>query len=189
MQSKRSVNVPKQNCDRPIDGFALDVIYGGHVGGTTLRNILLVPLSDPAGVAGGWHYCLSIPERLIANQELLVLYIVFIFYVDPNFVVVNLYDNVTLTCPFNTQSIKFSKDSQPIGVGQTTTQNRKYLISGNSLTLIRFVIMDNGLYSCSGRDANGGTKTFNWALHINLTTTSSKYCAYTPSPLLATRAL
>ena len=30
--------------------------------------MLLVPLSDPAGL-GGWH-CLPHPERLIANQEL-----------------------------------------------------------------------------------------------------------------------
>ena len=41
--------------------------HGGHVGGTTQRNVLLVPLSDPAGV-GGWH-CVPHPERLIANQE------------------------------------------------------------------------------------------------------------------------
>ena len=40
----------------------------GYVGGTTQRNILLIPLLDPAGV-GGWH-CPPYPERLIANQEL-----------------------------------------------------------------------------------------------------------------------
>ena len=34
------------------------------------RNILLVPLSNPAGV-GGWH-CPPYPERLIANQEYLL---------------------------------------------------------------------------------------------------------------------
>ena len=41
--------------------------HGGHVGGTTQKNMLLVTLSDPAGV-GGWH-CLPHPQRLIANQE------------------------------------------------------------------------------------------------------------------------
>ena len=41
--------------------------HGGHVGGTTQRNILSIPLSDPASV-GGWH-CLPHPKRLIANQE------------------------------------------------------------------------------------------------------------------------
>ena len=41
--------------------------HGGHVGGKTQKNMLLVPLSDPAGV-GGCH-CLPHPERLIANQE------------------------------------------------------------------------------------------------------------------------
>ena len=40
--------------------------HGGHVGGTTQRNMLSIPLSDPAGV-GGWH-CLPYPDRLIANQ-------------------------------------------------------------------------------------------------------------------------
>ena len=48
----------------------LEVQHGGHVGGTTQRNILLVPLSDPAGV-GGCH-CPPYPERLIANQEYLL---------------------------------------------------------------------------------------------------------------------
>ena len=43
--------------------------HGGHVEGTTQRNMLLIPLSNPAGV-GGWH-CPLHPERLIANQELL----------------------------------------------------------------------------------------------------------------------
>ena len=42
--------------------------HGGHVGGITQKNVLLVPLSDPAGVGGG--HCLPYPERLIANQEL-----------------------------------------------------------------------------------------------------------------------
>ena len=41
--------------------------HGGHVGGATQKNMLLIPLSDPAGM-GGWR-CLSHPERLIANQE------------------------------------------------------------------------------------------------------------------------
>ena len=47
--------------------FAFDVMHGDHVGGTTQRNIVIVPFSDPAGV-GGWH-CVPHPERLIANQE------------------------------------------------------------------------------------------------------------------------
>ena len=41
--------------------------HGGHVGGLTQKNMLLVPLLDPAGV-GGCH-CLPHPDRLIANQE------------------------------------------------------------------------------------------------------------------------
>ena len=50
--------------------YIIDVFiwrHGGHVGGTTQKNMLLVPLSDPAGV-GGWH-CVPHAERLIANQE------------------------------------------------------------------------------------------------------------------------
>ena len=58
------------NSKRSLTGTQLMVCiwrHGGHIGGTTQRNILLVPLSDPAGV-GGWH-CVPHPERLIANQE------------------------------------------------------------------------------------------------------------------------
>ena len=46
--------------------FAFDIM-AAMLGGTTQRNILFVPLSDPAGV-GGWH-CVQHPERLIANQQ------------------------------------------------------------------------------------------------------------------------
>ena len=42
--------------------------HGGHVGSITQGNMLLIPLSDSAGV-GGW-YCPPYPERLIAKQEL-----------------------------------------------------------------------------------------------------------------------
>ena len=42
--------------------------HGGHVRRTTQRNMLLISLSNPAGV-GGWH-CPPHPQRLIANQEL-----------------------------------------------------------------------------------------------------------------------
>ena len=49
----------------PIDG--LHLTPRRHVGGVTQKNMLLVPLLDPAGV-GGCH-CLSHPERLIAIQE------------------------------------------------------------------------------------------------------------------------
>ena len=38
------------------------------VGGTTQKNMLLIPLLDPADV--GWRHCPLHPERLIANQEL-----------------------------------------------------------------------------------------------------------------------
>ena len=41
--------------------------HGGHVGGTTQRNMLLISLSDPADM-DGWH-CLPHLKRLIANQE------------------------------------------------------------------------------------------------------------------------
>ena len=41
--------------------------HGGHVGGTTQRNMLLISLSDPAGM-GGWH-CPPHRKRMIANQE------------------------------------------------------------------------------------------------------------------------
>ena len=37
-------------------------------GGTTKRNMVIIPLLDPAGVTD-WH-CPLYPERLIANQEL-----------------------------------------------------------------------------------------------------------------------
>ena len=97
----------------------------------------------------------------------------FIFYVELKFVVVNLHDNVTLTCPFNAQSITFYKDHQTIVVTQTANQNTKYLISGNSLTLINFVVTDNGMYGCKVGQTK---KTFTWALHINLTTTSKYIC-------------
>ena len=90
--------------------------------------------------------------------------------------VVNLHDNVTLTCPFNAQSITFYKDHQIIGVNQNT----RYLISGNSLTLIKFVMRDNGLYECKVGQTK---KKFTWALHINLTTTS-KFDKNTPSTFL-----
>ena len=45
------------------------MVCGGHVGGITQNNmlLLLVPLLNPAGLDG--CYCLSHPERLIANQE------------------------------------------------------------------------------------------------------------------------
>ena len=43
--------------------------HGGHVGDTTQRNMLLIPLLDPAEV--GDRHCPLHPERLIANQEYL----------------------------------------------------------------------------------------------------------------------
>ena len=57
--------------------FAFAVMARGHVGGTTQRNMLLIPLLDPAGV-GFWH-CPPHPERLIANQGLLAYFACFVF--------------------------------------------------------------------------------------------------------------
>ena len=49
----------------------------GHVGGTTQRNVQLIPLLDPASV--DFLHCPPHPERLIANQELLAYFACFVF--------------------------------------------------------------------------------------------------------------
>ena len=80
----------------------------------------------------------------------------------PIFKFVALYDNITLKCPLNVQSIIFAKNCKPI------TNDTKFTISGNSLTLTRFVVLDNGKYTCTGTNANGNTTEFNWVLHIKM---------------------
>ena len=77
---------------------------------------------------------------------------------------INLHDNVTLKCPM--KSVTFSKDGKKLAVQQSASKIGKFIITGNSLTLINFVIMDNGMYKCQGLDANGQTKTLNWVLHL-----------------------
>jgi hypothetical protein len=77
-----------------------------------------------------------------------------------------LYDNVTLKCPINAQSITFAKNCNPITVQQTNGTQRT--ISGNSLTLTRFVAKDSGQYMCTGTGPNGITTEKTWVLHIKL---------------------
>ncbi|CAB4010177.1 hemicentin-1 isoform X3 [Paramuricea clavata] len=89
----------------------------------------------------------------------------------PTFKIIALYDNVTLTCPFLAQSVTFLKNCKPIAVKQIASN--KFTISGNSLTLTRYVTRDNGKYSCKGTDANGQTKEFTWVLHIQIKTSTT----------------
>ena len=89
----------------------------------------------------------------------------------PTFKSIALYDNITLSCPKNLQSVTFAKNCKLITVQQNNT---KFMISGNSLNLTRFVVTDSGKYTCKGTSPNGTMEELTWVLYIMLKK-NSKY--------------